>query len=204
MPRHPRAWHARAKAPARLACHTKALVRCAHAKAPIRCGMHMPRHQRARRVLAKAPRCGQGGGGTPWDNSTREMLDAVLLNMRLRGRIAVCGMISQYNLDHPEGVHNLVNILYKRIRMEGFVVFDYLSQYLKFLDVAVPSIREGKIDNVEDIVEGLENAALVELSSGTNVGKVVIVVARDCVCFLDSSSCIIFPFFVFKTKISLF
>ncbi|TXG72986.1 hypothetical protein EZV62_001565 [Acer yangbiense] len=110
-----------------------------------------------------------------------KMLDAVLLNMRLRGRIAVCGMVSQYNLDHPEGVHNLVNILYKRISMEGFVVFDYMSQYSEFLDMAVPSIREGKIDYVEDKVEGLENAAaaLVELSSGTNVGKVVIVVARD-------------------------
>ncbi|KAK2640027.1 hypothetical protein Ddye_027822 [Dipteronia dyeriana] len=110
-----------------------------------------------------------------------KMLDAVLLNMRLRGRIAVCGMVSQYNLDHPEDVQNLVNILYKRIHMEGFVVFDYMSQYYKFLDVAVPSIREGKIDYVEDIVEGLENAGatLVQLSSGTNVGKVVIVVARD-------------------------
>ncbi|KAK3220626.1 hypothetical protein Dsin_014596 [Dipteronia sinensis] len=75
----------------------------------------------------------------------------------------------------------LVNILFKRIRMEGFVLLDYLSQYSKFLDVAMPSIREGKIDYVEDIVEGLENAAaaLVGLSSGTNVGKVVIVVARD-------------------------
>ncbi|KAK1591016.1 hypothetical protein Q3G72_000890 [Acer saccharum] len=110
-----------------------------------------------------------------------KMLDAVLLNMRLRGRIAVCGIFSQYNLDHPEGVHNLANILYKRIRMEGFVVFDYMSQYSEFIEMAVPSIREGKIDYVEDKVEGLENAAaaLVEISSGTNVGKVVIVVARD-------------------------
>lgn len=110
-----------------------------------------------------------------------KMLDAVLLNMRMRGRIAVCGMISQYNLSPPEGVHNLVNILYQRIRMEGFVVFDYMSKYSEFLDVAVPLIREGKIAYVEDLVEGLENAAaaLVQLSNGQNVGKVVIEVAKE-------------------------
>ncbi|KAL6905877.1 hypothetical protein ACP4OV_003478 [Aristida adscensionis] len=38
------------------------------------------------------------------ENVGGAMLDAVLLNMRLRGRIAMCGMISQYNLEQPEGV----------------------------------------------------------------------------------------------------
>ena len=40
------------------------------------------------------------------------MLDAVLLNMRLHGRIAVAGMISQYNLDQLEGVRNLLSVVY--------------------------------------------------------------------------------------------
>lgn len=104
------------------------------------------------------------------------MLDAVLLNMRLHGRIAACGMISQYNLNQPEGVCNLMNIVYKRIHMKGRVVFDYFPQYSKFLDVVLPLIREGKIVYVEDIVEGLENApaALLGLFSGRNVGKQVI------------------------------
>lgn len=46
------------------------------------------------------------------------MLDAVLLNMRIHGRIAACGMISQYNLEKPEGVHNLMMIIGKRIRIK--------------------------------------------------------------------------------------
>ena len=107
-------------------------------------------------------------------------LDALLLNMRIRGRIAVCGMISQYNLDKPEGVHNLMTLIWKRVRMEGFLVFDYYHLYPKFLELVLPYIKEGKITYVEDIAEGLENApaALIGLFTGRNVGKQLVVVAR--------------------------
>ena len=49
-----------------------------------------------------------------YENVGGKMLDAALLNMRIHGRIAVCGMISQYNQDHPEGVHNLMYVIAKR------------------------------------------------------------------------------------------
>ena len=116
-----------------------------------------------------------------FENVGGKMLDAVILNMRIRGRIAACGMISQYNLDQLEGIHNLLSIVYKRVRIEGFVVFDYYPQYSKFLDLVLPYIREGKITYVEDIAEGLESgpAALIGLFSGRNVGKQVVVVARE-------------------------
>ena len=108
-------------------------------------------------------------------------LDAVLLNMKLHGRIPVCGMISQYNLTQPEGVTNLAQIIYKRIRMQGFTVANYYHLYTKFLEFVLPHIREGKVVYVEDIAEGLEKgpAALVGIFSGHNVGKQVLVVARD-------------------------
>ncbi|GLU17895.1 hypothetical protein SLE2022_342430 [Rubroshorea leprosula] len=116
-----------------------------------------------------------------FENVGGKMLDAVLLNMRIHGRIAVSGMISQYNIDKPEGVSNLMNIVYKRVRVEGFAVFDYLQQYSKFLDTVIPYIKDGKITYVEDIAEGLESgpAALVGLFSGRNVGKQVVRVSRE-------------------------
>lgn len=88
-------------------------------------------------------------------------------------------MISQYNLAQPEGVTNLAHIIYKRVRLEGFVVTEYYHLYTKFLEFILPLIREGKIAYVEDIAEGLENgpAALVGLFSGRNVGKQVLVVS---------------------------
>nr|XP_023895523.1 2-alkenal reductase (NADP(+)-dependent)-like isoform X2 [Quercus suber] len=117
-----------------------------------------------------------------FENVGGEMLDAVLLNMKDHGRISVCGQVSQYNiLDQPEGVQNLMCLIYKRIHMKGFVVFDYYNIYPKFLDVMLPYIREGKIMYVEDIAEGLESgpAALVGLYSGRNVGKQVVLFARE-------------------------
>ena len=109
------------------------------------------------------------------------MLDAVLMNMRVNGRIAACGMISQYNLEQPEGVHNLFCLITKRIRMEGFLVFDYYDLYPKYLDMILPHIKEGKIEYVEDIAEGIESApaALIGLFSGRNVGKQVVVIAHE-------------------------
>lgn len=116
-----------------------------------------------------------------FDNVGGKTLDTVLLNMRDKGRIAVCGMISQYNLDEPEGLKNSMCILIKRIRMEGFHINYHYHLYPKFLDTVLPYIREGKIVYVEDIDEGLESgpAALIGLFHGRNVGKKVVVVARE-------------------------
>ena len=116
-----------------------------------------------------------------FENVGGKMLDAVLLNMRHHGRIALCGMISQYNLEQPESVQNLIALLYKQIRMEGFGVTEYYEQYSKFLDFVLPYIKEGKIVYVEDIAEGLESgpAALIGLFRGRNVGKQVVKVAQE-------------------------
>lgn len=109
------------------------------------------------------------------------MLDAVLANMRNRGRIGVCGIISQYNLSQPDGIHNFANVVYKQIRIEGISVSNYFPQYSQFLETVLRSIQEGKIVYVEDIAEGLENApsALVGLFSGRNLGKQVVLVAQE-------------------------
>ncbi|KAG8644525.1 hypothetical protein MANES_11G136700v8 [Manihot esculenta] len=130
---------------------------------------------------AALKRCFPEGIDIYFENVGGKMLDAVLLNMRPHGRIAVCGMISQYNLDQPEGVHNLMSIIYKRVRLEGFGAPDYFPQHPKFLDIVLPYIREGKIKYIEDIVEGLEKGpgAFIGLFKGQNVGKQVVVVARE-------------------------
>ena len=116
-----------------------------------------------------------------FDNVGGKMLDAVLLNMRPLGRVSACGMLSQYNLEEPEGVKNLIRVIFKQIRIEGFLVFNYYHLYHKFLDMILPHIREGKIVYLEEINEGLQSgpAALIKLLSGCNVGKQVVVVARE-------------------------
>ncbi|XP_058009827.1 2-alkenal reductase (NADP(+)-dependent)-like isoform X1 [Hevea brasiliensis] len=116
-----------------------------------------------------------------FENVGGKTLDAVLLNMRVHGRISVCGMISQYNLEQPEGVHNLMQLVVKRIRMEGFMVHDYYHLYSKYLEMVLPLMKEGKIVHLEHAAQGLESApsALVGLFTGCNIGKQVIAVAYE-------------------------
>ncbi|CAN4119102.1 unnamed protein product [Withania somnifera] len=116
-----------------------------------------------------------------FENVGGKMLDAVLLNMKVHSRIAVCGMISQYNLEQTEGVHNLFCLITKRIRMEGFIVTDFYHLYPKYLEMIIPQIKAGNIVYVEDVAEGLESApsALVGLFSGRNVGKQVVMVSCE-------------------------
>ncbi|XP_019174857.1 PREDICTED: 2-alkenal reductase (NADP(+)-dependent)-like [Ipomoea nil] len=116
-----------------------------------------------------------------FENVGGKMLDAVLPTMNLHGRIAVCGMISQYNLEKHEGIHNLFCLISKRIRMEGFIVVDSYHLYPKYLEIILPCIKEGKVTYVEDVAVGLESApaALVGLFSGHNVGKQLVAISHD-------------------------
>uniref|UniRef100_A0A0E0MKT9 Enoyl reductase (ER) domain-containing protein n=1 Tax=Oryza punctata TaxID=4537 RepID=A0A0E0MKT9_ORYPU len=116
-----------------------------------------------------------------FENVGGATLDAVLPNMRLRGRIAACGMISQYNLEYPDGVCNLFYIVTKRLRMEGFLVFDYYGMYHRFEEEMAAYIKEGKITYVEDIVVGLDAApaALIGLFTGRNIGKQLVAVSQE-------------------------
>nr|QZX44683.1 pulegone reductase 1 [Mentha longifolia] len=114
-----------------------------------------------------------------FDNVGGKMLEAVVNNMRNHGRIAVCGMVSQYSLKQPEGVHNLLKLVPKQIRMQGFVVVDYYHLYPKFLEMVLPRIKEGKVTYVEDISEGLESApsALLGVYVGRNIGNQIVAVS---------------------------
>ncbi|KAL7617057.1 hypothetical protein Lser_V15G02894 [Lactuca serriola] len=116
-----------------------------------------------------------------FENVGGKMLEAVLLNMKTNGRISVCGMISQYNLNEEEGVRNLSHIIMKRLHMKGFIVGDHFNLYPKYMEMVIPLIKERKICYIEDIGEGLESApaALLGLFSGKNVGKQVVVVAHE-------------------------
>ncbi|KAF9595626.1 hypothetical protein IFM89_001499 [Coptis chinensis] len=133
-----------------------------------------------RMLVVTLTRCFPEGINIYFENVGGRTLDAVLLNMNVHGRIAICGLISQYNLTEHEGVRNLFCIVTKQIRMQGFIEPEYKHMYPEFLELVVQYIREGKIVYIEDTAEGLEEApsALIELFSGRNVGKQVVRIAE--------------------------
>uniref|UniRef100_A0A0D9XQX6 Enoyl reductase (ER) domain-containing protein n=1 Tax=Leersia perrieri TaxID=77586 RepID=A0A0D9XQX6_9ORYZ len=116
-----------------------------------------------------------------YDNVGGEMLDAALLNMRRGGRVVVCGMISQYNLEEPKGVRNLQFVIPKRIRLEGLAVVDHFGLYAKFEEEMAGYLKEGKVVVVEDVVDGIDKApeALIGMFSGRNVGKLLVALTEE-------------------------
>jgi NADPH-dependent curcumin reductase CurA len=104
-------------------------------------------------------------------------LDAALPRMNLRGRIPVCGMISTYN-GGGEGVRNLSNMIYKRVRMEGFVATDFAHLNAAFLADMTGWLKTGRIKYQETLLQGFERApeGLIGLFEGRNTGKMLILI----------------------------
>ncbi|MEZ5661560.1 MAG: NADP-dependent oxidoreductase [Burkholderiaceae bacterium] len=117
-----------------------------------------------------------------FDNVGGAVLETVLFQMNLRGRVVCCGAVSQYDADEPSGPRNLPGlVVVKRLRMEGFIVMDFADQDEQATADLRRWVDEGRLKVVEDIVDGLENApqALIGLLAGDNRGKRMVRVATD-------------------------
>lgn len=105
-------------------------------------------------------------------------LDAALLRMNVQGRVPVCGMISTYN-GGGDGVRNLSQMIYKRIRMQGFVATDFAHLNAQFVSDMTAWLKNGQIKYQETILNGFDRApeGLIGLFEGRNSGKMLIHVA---------------------------
>jgi NADPH-dependent curcumin reductase CurA len=110
-------------------------------------------------------------------------LDAACGQMRPLGRIPVCGMISAYNNKgaRSEGVTTLSNMIYNRVTMKGFVVYEFEHLREQFLADMRGWMAQGKMKYFETIMEGIEQApnALIGLLQGENTGKMLVRLADD-------------------------
>ena len=115
-----------------------------------------------------------------FDNVGGAVSDAAFPLMNVRGRISVCGQISQYNLTAPEqGPRMMWHFISQRLTMRGFLVFDFEDQHAEALKQMAIWVNEGRINYREDIWDGLENApeAFIDMMRGGNIGKRVVKVA---------------------------
>ena len=116
-----------------------------------------------------------------FDNVGGEITDAVFLNLRIKGRVVICGQISQYNLEKPEtGPRFLWYMITKRARIEGFLVSDFADQHTEGLVQMAEWVRQGKLKYRETIEEGgIENAptAFISMLKGGNIGKQLVKIA---------------------------
>ncbi|RTE64722.1 NADP-dependent oxidoreductase [Amphritea opalescens] len=107
-------------------------------------------------------------------------LEAVLNLMNDHGRIAVCGMIDQYNATTPQaGPANLSQLIIKKLKVQGFIVFEHWDDYPAFVEQMTQWIEAGKITWKETVYNGIEQApdAFIGLFKGENTGKMLVKLA---------------------------
>lgn len=132
----------------------------------------------ARRLHEACPK----GIDVYFDNVGGEILDAALSNIAMRGRIVMCGAISQYNaMQNAKGLVNTSMLIMRRARMEGFIVLDYASRFGEAQTELAQMVHAGSLVHSEHLVVGLEHApdALNLLFSGGNHGKTLVVVDQE-------------------------
>jgi NADPH-dependent curcumin reductase CurA len=118
-----------------------------------------------------------------FDNVGGPLLERMLRNMNVGGRIVCCGVVSQYDTGSPapgpRGVPGL--LVAKRLRMEGFLLPDFRDEWPQATRELAEHLAAGKITPLENVVDGLDNAprTLIDLLGGRNLGKSMVRICPD-------------------------
>lgn len=104
------------------------------------------------------------------------ILDAALMNLRDGARVALCGLISEYNAPAPVGVRNLWQLIVHSASINGLLVRDFIPRFAEGAAVMGGWLAAGQLVFDEDIDAGIENAfaAFMKLFSGGNDGKMIL------------------------------
>ena len=116
-----------------------------------------------------------------FDNVGGEHLEAAIGALRPHGRAALCGAISQYNSESPQGPRNLGLLIGKRLTLRGFLVGDHVERRPAFLVEVDGWLAKGRIRLAETVFDGVENApaAFIGLMHGENFGKMLVRVGGE-------------------------
>jgi len=111
-----------------------------------------------------------------FDNVGGTQLDAALLNMKEHGRVIICGAISTYNAKENIGSRMNQSILFKRLKVQGFIVYDFKDRFTEFTEKLLNWYQQGKLKDKITVYEGLDNvvSAFIDLFSGKNIGKALV------------------------------
>lgn len=138
------------------------------------CGLDGVIDYKSESIAQRLPELCPQGINVFFDNVGGDTLEAAIANMADFGRISLCGGISGYNDEEPApGPRNLMILVQRRIKMQGFIVIDYMARFEEAMQELAGWVTVGKIAWREDVQHGFENIpnTLQRLFSGANTGK---------------------------------
>ena len=112
-----------------------------------------------------------------FENVGGALMDAIFGRLNIGARVALCGLISEYNAeDPPPGPRAFGNLLIQRALVKGFIVLDHFGQATEAVTEIAGLMQQGKLKPLETVVEGFEQlpTAINMLFDGKNVGKLVV------------------------------
>lgn len=113
-----------------------------------------------------------------FENVGGEILDTILLQMNVHGRVALCGLISGYTASAPPpGPKNIRAVLTQRLRLQGLIVFDWADRIPEAIEQLGNWHAEGRLKIREDVRTGGLDAfpdVVNMLYTGQNNGKLVL------------------------------
>lgn len=113
-----------------------------------------------------------------FDNVGGEILNTALGRLAMRGRIVVAGAIASYDSPGtaPRGLPDIMQLVGRRARIEGFVTGDYYDRAEPALAELSTWHADGKLRTAEDIRAGFENipATFLDLLRGRHLGKLLL------------------------------
>ena len=114
-----------------------------------------------------------------FENVGGEVLDTVFRQLNAFSRVALCGLIADYNATEPYGVKMIRSLLVNRVNLRGFIVSDRPDLYMRAIARLGKLVAQGKLKYHETVAEGLESApkAFIGMLKGANLGKQLVKVA---------------------------
>jgi NADPH-dependent curcumin reductase CurA len=114
-----------------------------------------------------------------FENVGGDVLQAVIPRLNPFARIPLCGLISDYNSTSPQGIPDLRQFLFRRVKLQGFICSDTMELWPEALEQLAGRVEDGSLKYRETIIDGIENAprAFIGLFKGENFGKLVVKLA---------------------------
>lgn len=114
-----------------------------------------------------------GGVDVLFENVGGAVMDASLARLNPFARVALCGLVSQYNATEAYGVKSFAALLVQRVKLQGFIVTDRLDYWPAALADLVAWAAEGELKWRETVAHGLTEAprAFLGMLRGENLGK---------------------------------